>query len=142
MERVEQGEKGVAAAVVDGARRELRADPAASASRQVGAESVRPRRRWRGLILGGVAVLALGLLAVRGGPMVVSYFGHVSTDDAFVTGDATTVGSRITDVVEQVLVHDNDYVAKGDLVVRLDREPYRIKVEQGRRRAASDRIDD
>ncbi len=78
------------------------------------------------------AAAAAGLGAWKGGPWIREYFAHVSTDDAFVAGDASTVPSRIADVVERVLVHDNDYVERGTLLVRLDREPYQLLVEQKR----------
>jgi membrane fusion protein (multidrug efflux system) len=80
----------------------------------------------------GLAAVAAGLGAWKGGPWVRDYLAHVSTDDAFVAGDASTVPSRIADAVERVLVHDNDYVEKGTLLVQLDREPYRLLVEQKR----------
>ena len=93
----------------------------------------RPARGARRRIVLTVAVvLAAGLGAWKGGPWVRDYFTHVSTDDAFVAGDASTVPSRIADVVERVLVHDNDYVERGTLLVQLDREPYRLVVEQKR----------
>src|SRR5579875_175951 len=94
-----------------------------------GPSARRPRRRL-------VAALAVGAAAVlgawKGEPWVRAYWTHVSTDDAFVTGDASTVPSRVADVVERVLVHDNDYVERGTLLVQLDREPYQILVEQKR----------
>jgi membrane fusion protein (multidrug efflux system) len=79
-----------------------------------------------------VVGLAAGLGAWKGGPWIRGYFAHVSTDDAFVVGDASTVPSRIADVVERVLVHDNDYVERGTLLVQLDREPYQLLVDQKR----------
>ena len=84
-----------------------------------------PARRSRRRLIVMVAVgLAAGLGAWKGGSWIREYFAHVSTDDSFVVGDASTVPSRIADVVERVLVHDNDYVERGTLLVRLDREPY------------------
>lgn len=80
-------------------------------------------------IAGGLAVV---LGAWKGGPWVRDYFSHVSTDDAFVAGDATMVASRLADVVEQVLVHNDDYVERGTILVRLDRQPFQIAVDQMR----------
>ncbi len=91
-----------------------------------------PRRGGRRWVMAGVAAVAAVVGAWKGGPWIRGYMAHVSTDDAFVTGDASTVPSRVADVVERVLVHDNDYVAKGALLVQLDREPYRLLVEQKR----------
>ena len=70
--------------------------------------------------------------AWKGGPWVRDYFSHVATDDAFVAGDATTVASRLADVVEQVLVHNDDYVERGTILVRLDRQPFELAVDQMR----------
>jgi membrane fusion protein, multidrug efflux system len=88
------------------------------------------RRRWA--VVGALGGLAAVLIVWKGVPWYHHFFAHVSTEDAFVTGDATTVASRIPDVVEAVLVRDYDYVERGTLLVRLDREPYRLQVEQKR----------
>jgi membrane fusion protein, multidrug efflux system len=92
----------------------------------------RPRGsgRWVVLAIAGGLVVSLGIW--KGGPWIRDYFSHVRTDDAFVTGDATTVASRLADVVEQVLVHNNDYVERGAILVRLDRRPFQITVDQMR----------
>jgi membrane fusion protein (multidrug efflux system) len=90
----------------------------------------RRSRRWLVLMVAGG--LAAGLGAWRGGPWIRAYFSHVSTDDAFVAGDASTVPSRVADVVVRVLVHDDDYVERGTLLVQLDREPFQLLVEQKR----------
>ena len=64
-----------------------------------GGKRPRPSMRWVVVaIVGGVAA-AVGVW--KGGPWVRDYFSHVSTDDAFVAGDATTVASRFADVVEK-----------------------------------------
>jgi membrane fusion protein, multidrug efflux system len=102
------------------------------AGKTIPAEPVsRPsRRRWA--VVGALGGLAAVLIVWKGVPWYHHFFAHVSTEDAFVTGDATTVASRIPDVVEAVLVRDYDYVERGTLLVRLDREPYRLQVEQKR----------
>ncbi len=92
----------------------------------------KPRWPRRGLILAMAGGLVVGLGVWKGGPWVRDYFSHVSTDDAFIAGYATTVASRLSDLVEQVLVHDNDYVERGAVLVRLDRRPFEIAVDQMR----------
>ena len=69
----------------------------------------------RRFLLTGVGLLAAGLVVWVGGPRARDYFAHVETDDAFVAGYTTAVGSRVSDVVEDVLVNDNDQVEKGTL---------------------------
>ena len=81
---------------------------------------------------GGNGGLAAVIFVWKGLPWYHHFFSHVSTEDAFVTGDATSVASRIADVVEEVLVRDYDFVERGTPIVRLDREPYRLQVEQKR----------
>jgi membrane fusion protein, multidrug efflux system len=86
------------------------------------------RRRWA--VVAALGGLAAVLIVWKGVPWYHHFFSHVSTEDAFVTGDATSVASRIADAVEEVSVRDYDFVERGTLLVRLDREPYRVLVEQ------------
>ncbi len=52
----------------------------------------------------------------------------VSTDDAYLDGHVTMVAPRVSGQVLKVLVDDNQRVKKGDLLVQLDPEPYRVQV--------------
>ncbi|MBX6313176.1 MAG: HlyD family secretion protein [Isosphaeraceae bacterium] len=90
-------------------------------------------RRWgRRLLL--VAVVAA--VAVAGGyalyPRVRLALMTVSTDDAYVNSHVTHVAPRITENVREVHVDDNDFVRKGDLLVVLDDELWRVRVHQAR----------
>jgi membrane fusion protein (multidrug efflux system) len=60
----------------------------------------------------------------------------VSTDDAYVNGHVTFVAPRVRGQVVRVLVDDNYRVKKGDLLVQIDKEPYRVEVD--RKKAAVD----
>ena len=51
----------------------------------------------------------------------------VSTDDAYVNSHATFVAARVPGQVTKVLVDDNNRVNKGDLLVRIDTEPYQVQ---------------
>lgn len=96
--------------------------------------------RTRLVILG--IVLAGGAVFVWKGMPAISYMlVHVSTDDAYVTGDPTTVAARITDLVERVHVNNNDYVRRGDLLVELDRKPFEVLVAQRRSEVEQAKID-
>jgi membrane fusion protein (multidrug efflux system) len=61
-------------------------------------------------------------------PAVETALNTVSTDDAYVNGYVTFVAPRVAGQVARVLVHDNYRVKRGDLLVQLDREPYRVQV--------------
>lgn len=82
------------------------------------------RRRWpwlAGLILVGIAAFFIV-------PWVRDVLTSVSTDDAYVNGHVTQVAPRIAGQVTRVLVDDNNFVHKGDLLVELDPEPYQVQV--------------
>jgi len=83
----------------------------------------RPSWRW---IPGGVLIV---LALIEGIPRVVTAFKTVSTDDAYVNGHVTFVAPRVPGQVVRVLVDDNNRVHKGNLLVELDKEPYRVKVD-------------
>ena len=65
-----------------------------------------------------------------GVPYVREMLETVETDDAFVAGHITYVSPRIEDVVTEVLVDQNDRVEPGELLVKLDREPFEVAVAQ------------
>ena len=52
----------------------------------------------------------------------------VSTDDAYVNSYVTFVAPRVAGQVARVLVEDNNRVKKGDVLVELDPEPFRVQV--------------
>jgi membrane fusion protein (multidrug efflux system) len=86
-----------------------------------------PLTRRRKLLIGvlGAAVIAA---VVFGIPWVRSVLSTVSTDDAYVNGHVTFVAPRVRGQVSRVLVDDNNRVHKGDLLVELDKEPFRDAV--------------
>jgi len=82
------------------------------------------RKRW--LVIGGVAVVLLGLgyaLHVR---------GTVSTDDAFVDGRVHPITPRVPGYVNTVPVDDNQLVKAGDVLVELDPTDYQVALAQAR----------
>lgn len=56
-------------------------------------------------------------------------FNTISTDDAYLDGHVTMVAPRVSGQVLKVLVDDNQRVKKGDLLLQLDPEPYKVEVE-------------
>jgi membrane fusion protein (multidrug efflux system) len=89
------------------------------------AQSFARRRR---LLMGLLGVLALLLASVFGIPWIRSALSTVSTDDAYVNGHVTFVAPRVRGQVSRVLVDDNNRVRKGDLLIELDKEPFRDAV--------------
>ena len=83
----------------------------------------------RRVALIAIIVVAVGLGAYYLVPWVITALNTVSTDDAYVNGHVTFVAPRVPGQVSKVLVDDNDRVHKGDLLVQLDKEPYRVQVD-------------
>ncbi|MNJ22342.1 Multidrug export protein EmrA [compost metagenome] len=57
---------------------------------------------------------------------------YESTDNAYVQGEITRVSSQLGARIDEVLVQDNQHVAKGDLLVRLEPDDFRLAVERAR----------
>lgn len=85
------------------------------------------KRRWlRPLLMFGVPLL---LVAAVGSWWTLSG-GTVSTDNAYVQQDKVSVASDVAGRIVEVAVKENQPVKAGDLLFRIDPEPYRIALAQ------------
>jgi membrane fusion protein (multidrug efflux system) len=93
-------------------------------------EGKRPAHPWRKWFLLAGAAVALTVGGYFLVPWVVTALNTISTDDAYVNGHVTFVAPRVGGQVDKdgVLVDDNYRVKKGDVLVRLDKEPYQVQV--------------
>jgi membrane fusion protein (multidrug efflux system) len=96
----------------------------------------RPRLR-RPLLL--IAVPLLALLA--GGVVYLKGGRYVDTDNAYVKADTVAVGAELAGTVKEVLVHDNQQVAAGQPLFRLDPAPFQVAVAKAEARLAQVRTD-
>jgi len=96
-----------------------------------------PERSRRKLALIGVA--AAVVLAAAG------WYGYrwltidrfiVSTDDAYIHADATTLAAKVSGYVASVGAADNSYVHAGNVIARIDSGDYQLAVD-----AAHDKVD-
>jgi len=71
--------------------------------------------------------IPLGVLAVAG---MVSIFGgrYVSTENAYIGAPLVNIAPEVSGQISEVLVEENQPVHKGELMLQLDPEPYRIAV--------------
>ena len=88
-------------------------------------QSPKPKRWNTKLTIGALVLLVLLIVGV---PRILHALRTVSTDDAYVNSHVTFVAPRVPGQVLQVLVDDNSRVRKGDVLVQLDPEPYRVQV--------------
>jgi membrane fusion protein (multidrug efflux system) len=87
-------------------------------------KGLKERLRWPLLLAFPLA------LAVAGASKYLAEEPYVSTTDAFVRAAKVTLNARVSGQVVEVAVKDNQRVHKGQLLVRIDPEPYQIAVEQ------------
>ncbi|MBX4936297.1 HlyD family secretion protein [Rhizobium binae] len=90
------------------------------------------KRRARGLLLGATAIVLIAAGA---------YYGHdywtvgrfeISTDDAYVKADSTTVAPKVSGYLSEVLVMDNQTVKAGQPLARIDDRDFRAALDQAK----------
>ena len=81
------------------------------------------------------------ILAVVGAALYLADEPYVSTDDAFVRAAKESVNARVSGQVVEIAVRDNQRVRKGQLLFRIDPEPYQIAVDQAEAALASTRLE-
>ena len=89
-----------------------------------------PKSSRRRIVLIGVALAVLGAAMYLGIPPILRYFRYASTDDAFINGHVTFISPRIAGRITEVLVEDNQYVEAGQVLARIDRQPFQIAVDR------------
>src|ERR1043165_2044372 len=57
---------------------------------------------------------------------------QVSTDDAYVKADNTTIAPKVSGYLSQVLVGDNQHVKTGQVLARIDDRDFRVALDQTR----------
>ena len=81
---------------------------------------------------GRLALMASVPLVLVGGAAAyyIANDHYVSTDNAYVQQDKVSISAEVGGRIIDVAVRENDVVNKGDLLFRIDPEPYRIAIEQ------------
>jgi membrane fusion protein (multidrug efflux system) len=83
------------------------------------------RRRWKRVAL----MVSLPLLLLIGGTAYwLSLQGQVSTENAYVKQDMVAVAAEVGGRIVDVRVAENQRVAAGDLLFRVDPEPYQLEL--------------
>ncbi|BAU75262.1 HlyD family secretion protein [Metapseudomonas furukawaii] len=60
-----------------------------------------------------------------------------ATDNAYVQGEITRISSQLGARIDEVLVSDNQHVKKGDLLVRLEADDFKLALERARAQLAT-----
>jgi membrane fusion protein (multidrug efflux system) len=86
------------------------------------------RRRW----LRWALLLLLPFVLIAGGYWYVTGGQVMSTDDAYVEADKVGVSTDVSGLVKEVDVTENQHVAAGRVLYRLDDLPFRIALERAK----------
>ena len=81
-----------------------------------------------------VALIAGGYFYVTGGAVM-------STDNAYVQADMVGLSTDVSGIVTQVLVHDNQKVAKGDILFKLDPLQFQLALDRAEAQVGNTRND-
>jgi membrane fusion protein (multidrug efflux system) len=104
--------------------------PASTAPRAPG----KSRKRIPMFALLPVALIVGGYLYVTGGAVM-------STDNAYVQADMVGLSTDVSGIVTNVLVHDNQKVAKSDVLFKLDDLPFRLALDRAEAQIGTTRND-
>src|SRR5271156_4547543 len=80
------------------------------------------------------------LLAGVGAAYYLAEEPYVSTNDAFVRAAKESINARVAGQVTEIAVVNNQRVRRGQLLLRIDPEPYQIAVDQADARLSSTRL--
>ena len=101
-----------------------------------------PGKQRRNSLLRRPIVAAIGAMlfasALGGGYVYLDYAKHFeSTDDAFIAARQTALAPKVSGYITAVPVTDNEHVATGDVIARIDDRDYRIALDQAEAQVAA-----
>lgn len=97
-------------------------------------------RRRRGARWAVMLIVPL-LIACAGGYFWLTSGRYIETDNAYVQQDKLSISSEIGGRIVEVGVSENQRVRKGDLLFRIDPEPYRLAIRQAEAAIAAAQVD-
>jgi membrane fusion protein, multidrug efflux system len=100
-------------------------------------EAAGDTRQRNGRFLRVIGITAPLLIIVVAAYYFVAMRPYESTDDAFIDGHAIQISPQVSGRVLQVLIHDNQFVKKGDPLVKIDPSDYDTALAQARANLAA-----
>jgi len=88
--------------------------------------------RFRRLVLAGAALAALAGASWYGFDYWTVGRFLVSTDDAYVRADNTTIAPKVSGYLREVLVGDNEHVKAGQVLARIVERDFKVALDQAR----------
>ena len=90
------------------------------------------RRTVRTLLMLGAAIVVVSATAYYGHDYWTVGRFNVSTDDAYVKADSTTVAPKVSGYIGTVLVADNEPVKTGQVLARIDDRDFAVALQQAK----------
>jgi membrane fusion protein, multidrug efflux system len=106
--------------------------PAAADDAATPAANTRRKSALRRAFLAGAAVALLAAASWYGWDYWTVGRFLVSTDDAYVKADNTTIAPKVSGYLNQVLVGDNQHVKAGQVLARIDDRDFRVALDQAK----------
>lgn len=91
----------------------------------------------KGLVRNVVMFIVPALLIIGGAYYYFTSGGSVGTDDAQVKQDIVSVSPQVNGQIVQVFVRNGAHVKRGDLLFRVDPQPYQVALEQAQAQLAN-----
>ncbi len=101
------------------------------------ADSVTPKKSLRRPLMFAL----LPLVLIVGGYFYVTGGAVMSTDNAYVQADMVGLSTDVSGIVREILVHDNQKVAKGDVLFKLDDLQFRLALDRAEAQIGNTRND-
>src|SRR6516165_11812197 len=88
--------------------------------------------RLRRLLMAGTAVAVLAASSWYAWEYITVGRFLVSTDDAYVKADTTTIAPKVSGYLREVLVGDNEHVKAGEVLARIDERDFVVALDQAK----------
>ncbi|SDE93028.1 biotin/lipoyl-binding protein [Bradyrhizobium brasilense] len=113
--------------------------PPATIPPEIIGKATRPSFLRRRPVVSAIGAVLLAA-AIGGGYLYMDYSAHFeSTDDAFIAARQSALAPKISGYITAVPVTDNQHVAAGDVIARLDDRDYRVALAQAEAQVAAAR---
>jgi membrane fusion protein (multidrug efflux system) len=150
LQRVKFADAARLAIVQTGKAEPVKTTPAPAAPDQIENRGPPPQQgaTTKASAVGALKANRKGILVVAAAAAVfaAAWFGFdyattgrflVSTDDAYVRADTTTLGAKVSGYVSGLLVEENSKVRAGDVIARIDDGDYRLAADLARDKVAT-----
>jgi membrane fusion protein (multidrug efflux system) len=107
----------------------------APAGKALAAGAAKAKRKR--ILMAAVAAVALVAAGWFGVNYVIAGRFMVSTDDAYVRANTTTLGAKVSGYISELLVEENSKVRAGDVIARIDDGDNRLAADSARDKVAT-----